>query len=121
MNEEYEEVKPSELTKGDVVHVSFKSGAEQALYLNEKVIVVRDAYVNAEGGSFFWTEYSRFYLVKKAERKLPTEIGSLVKHPDGWQFIRIGEDDWLAVGPRNGLSPTRWTDEEVSCDDWEEF
>lgn len=119
MNEQYEEVKPAELNTGDVVHVSFKSGADQTLYLNEKVIAVRDSYVSTEGGHYFWKEYSRYYLVEKAKKSLPTELGALVEHPDDWQFIRIGEDDWRAVDPRDGLSTIRWTDAEVGIEDWE--
>ena len=120
MNEQYEEVKAEDLNPGDVVHVSFKSGSEQNLFLNKKVIGVRDSHVKAQGMYYFYKEYSRFYLVEKAERKLPTEIGAVVKHPDGWQFIRIGEDSWRAVDPRNGLSSIRWRDAEVAIvEGWE--
>lgn len=121
MSEQYEEVKPEDLNPGDVVHVSFKSGAEQNLFLNKKVIEVRDSHVKAQGLYYFYKEYSRFYLVEKAKKSLPTAIGSVVKHADGWQFIRIGEDNWKGIDPEGGLSVTRWYNTEVSCEEWKEL
>ena len=119
MSEQYEEVKAADLNPGDVVHVSFHSPAEQNLYLNKKVIEVRDSHVKAQGMFYFYKEYSRFYLVEKAKRVLPTKIGSVVKHPDGWQFIRIGEDNWKGID-QGDISPFKWSDAEVESDDWEE-
>lgn len=121
MSEQYEEVKAEDLNPGDVVHVSFKSGSEQNLFLNKKVIGVRDSHVKAQGMYYFYKEYSRFYLVEKAKKSLPTAIGSAVKHPDGWQFIRIGEDNWKGIDREGEVTDTRWWDVEVSCEDWKEL
>ena len=119
MKEQYAEVKAEDLNPGDVVHVSFHSPAEQNLFLNKKVIEVRDTHVKAQGMYYFYKEYSRFYLVEKAKKPLPTKIGSVVKHPDGWQFIRLDEVNWKGID-RGYISPFKWSNEEVESDDWEE-
>ena len=119
MNEQYEEVKAEDLNPGDVVHVSFHSPAEQNLYLNKKVIKVAGTHVAAQDNYYFYKEYCRYYLVKKAKKPLPTKIGSVVKHPDGWLFVRIGDDNWKGID-RGDISPFKWSNEEVESDDWEE-
>lgn len=114
MNEEYKEVKAEDLNKGDVVHVSFKSMLTEALYLNETVAHTKEDYsVGMEDGSSFHTPYSRFYLVEKAKNPLPTELGAVVEHTDGWKFVRVGEDDWIGISPRSGRSTAQWSDSEV--------
>ena len=120
MKEQYEEVKAEELNPGDVVHVSFHSTTKQNLCLNKKVIEVRDTHVKAQGNYYFYKEYCRYYLVEKAKKPLPTAIGSVIKHPDGWQFIRLGEDNWKGLEPGYVISPFKWTDDEVESDDWEQ-
>lgn len=113
MSEEYEEVKAEDLHPGDVVHVSFHSPTEQNLYLNKKVTEVRDTHVKAEGRYYFYKEYSRFYLVSKAKKPLPTELGAVVEHIDGWKFVRVGEDYWIGIMPSGIPSGVTWRDEEV--------
>lgn len=119
MNEKFAEVGLSDLNPGDVVHVSFKSSAEQNLYLNMKIIKAAEVYVKTQEGYYFYESVSRYYLVEKAKKPLPTELGSVVKHPDGWQFIRLDEDNWKGID-RDCISPFKWTDAEVASDDWEE-
>lgn len=115
MKEQYEEVELEALNKGDVVHVSFKSGAEQRLYLNKKVISVQESYVKAQGGYYFWKDHCRFYLVEKAKNPLPTELGAVVEHTDGWKFVRVGEDDWVGIDPDGDRSAVRWRNNNVDC------
>ena len=120
MKEQYEEVKAEELNPGDVVHVSFHGPAARSLYTDKKVIEVRDTHVKAQGNYYFYKEYCRYYLVEKTKKPLPTAIGSVVKHPDGWRFIRLGEDNWKGIESGYGISPFKWTDAEVESGDWEE-
>jgi len=120
LNEQYGQVKLEALNKGDVVHVSFDSHLERRLYLNQTVTRVTGAYLFTEDGRSFYRDYGRFYLVEKAKKTLPTKIGSVVKHPDGWRFIRLDEDNWKGIDPEQGISPFIWSDAEVESDDWEE-
>lgn len=113
MNEQYKAVRPEDLNPGDVVHVSFHSHAEQNLFLNEKVTKVAGTHVEAEGGRYFYKEYSRYYLVKKAKKPLPTELGAVVEHTDGWKFVRVGEDDWIGISPRGVRGTEPWCDDQV--------
>lgn len=66
-----------------------------------------------EDGSSFYIPYSRFYLVSKAQNPLPTELGAVVEHTDGWKFVRVGEDDWIGILPSGIRSDMSWRDEEV--------
>lgn len=113
MNEQYEEVVPAELHPGDVVHVSFNSGSIKRIYLNEKVEEDEYGYVATESGRSFHIPYSRFYLVQRAKKPLPTELGAVVEHTDGWKFVRVGEDDWIGISPSSGRSTMHWSDSEV--------
>lgn len=116
MSEEYAEVKAADLNPGDVVHVSFKSVFTEALYLNETVAHTNEDYsVGMEDGSSFYIPYSRFYLVEKAKKPLPTELGAVVEHTDGWKFVRVGEDDWVGILPSGGRSSATWSDYEIAA------
>lgn len=120
MKDQFAEVKAADLNPGDVVHVSFKSEFREALYLN-MTVAETNTYTGVvmEDGRYFLKEYSRYYLVEKANKPLPTKIGSVVKHPDGWLFVRIGDDNWKGID-RGDISPFKWSDAEVESDDWEE-
>lgn len=113
MKDQYEEVELETLNKGDVVHVSFGSPLGRRLYLNLTVNFVTEAYLFTEDEKKFYKEYSRFYLVKKAKKPLPTELGAVVEHTDGWKFVRVGEDDWIGITPGGVRSPGPWYDSEV--------
>lgn len=113
MSEQYEEVKAADLNPGDVVHVSFDSGSIKKIYLNETVEEVACGFMTAESKRGFHIPYSRFYLVEKAKKPLPTELGAVVEHTDGWKFVRVGEDDWIGITPGGERSPGPWYDSEV--------
>ena len=120
MSETYKPVDFETLRVGDVVHVHWEYGGMSELFLNQEIREVSISTVLA-GNWTFRRPACKFYLVSKAKNPLPIKLGAAVQHLDGWQFIRIGEDSWCAIDPRNGLSSIRWRDEEVSCEDWEEF
>lgn len=122
MTTNFTEVSKSELGIGDTIHVSYHNFAEMELYLNEKVTVLHEGSVETVG-RYFSTDFSRYYLVEKAvvKRELPTLLGSVVKHDDGWQFIRVGLDTWKGINTVGELSHYDWSNAEVASSDWEEI
>lgn len=120
MNAPIDEVKKSELAVGDIINVSFKSDFSENLYLTEKVVSIEESYVETEDRGFL-AEYSRYYIVEKAKRALPTEIGSAVKQIDDWKYIRIGDNSWKGIEPTGHISKYSWTDAEVASTEWEQI
>lgn len=109
---EYKPIKFSELTVGDIISVSFSSPQEEILVTCVEVDKITEDTVRA-GKYWFRKDFSRYYLVSKAKKPLPTELGAVVEHTDGWKFVRVGEDDWIGISPSTGRSPAQWSDYEV--------
>lgn len=110
---EYKPIKFSELSVGDIISVSFSSPWEELLVTCVEVNKITGDTVRT-GEYWFRKDLSRFYLVSKAEKPLPTELGAVVEHTDGWKFVRVGEDDWIGISPRSGRSTAQWSDYEVN-------
>ena len=110
---EYKPIKFSEVSVGDIISVSFSSPMEKLLVTCVEVDKITEDTVRA-GDYWFHKNHSRFYLVSKAKKPLPTELGAVVEHTDGWKFVRVGEDDWIGISPRSGRSTAQWSDYEVN-------
>lgn len=110
---EYKPIKFSEVSVGDIISVSFSSLVEELLITCVEVDKITEDTVRA-GSYWFHKNNSRFYLVSKAKKPLPTELGAVVEHTDGWKFVRVGEDDWIGISPRSGRSTAHWSDSEVN-------
>lgn len=108
----FEDVDISQIGVGDVVHVHWQDQGRGELYLEQQITEVSPTQV-ATPKYVFLQCVCRFYLVSKAKKPLPTELGAVVEHTDGWKFVRVGEDDWIGISPRSGRSTMHWRDYEV--------
>lgn len=120
MSNELEAVNISELGVGDIIHVSFESSTSKGLYLNKEIKSVSNGIVYTRDFLGFVESNSRYYIVEKAKRKpeLPTEIGSVVRHNDGWQFIRLAEDSWKGINPSGVITSAYWSEDDVASTEW---
>lgn len=112
MSEHYMPVEFDSIRVGYVVHVHWEDGDSSQLFLNQEITEVCATDVTNTKYSFL--DYvCKFYLVSKAKNPLPTELGAVVEHTDGWKFVRVGEDDWIGISPRSGRSAMHWSDSDV--------
>lgn len=112
MSETYKPVDFETLRVGDVVHVHWEYGGLSELFLNQEISEVSISTVLA-GKWTFRRPACKFYLVSKAKKPLPTELGAVIEHTDGWRFLRVGVDKWVGVGHEEGAGDLFWTDAEV--------
>lgn len=110
----FEPIEFDSIRVGDVVHVLWEDVGRSLLYLNEEITEVHAADVGSEK-RLFLHHVCKFYLVSKAKKPLPTELGAVVEHYDGWKFVRVGEDDWVGIDPDGDRSAVRWRNSNVDC------
>lgn len=123
MTNQLKEVSFESLDVGDTIHVSFKSSAQEKLYLDEVITEIDPdtgwETIFTEANRGFHKSNSRYYLVTPAPKKLPQELGAVVQHADGWRFVRFGEDAWRAIDDTNRVRPIGFTNGEVEQEEWE--
>lgn len=108
----FEDVDISQIGVGDVVHIHWQDRGRGELYLEQKITEVSPTQVTTPKYVFLQC-VCRFYLVSKAKKPLPTELGAVVEHTDGWKFVRVGADDWIGISPSGTRSTMHWGDGEV--------
>lgn len=123
MTNQLTEIKFADLAVGDKFSAVFQSYGKAQLFLEEEVALTDNSQLISTLGHNFYVDYNTFFLIEKAvvKRELPTEFGSLVKHTDGWQFIRVGLDSWKGIHPGGEIARTDWSNAEVASSDWEEI